>query len=124
MQSHPGSNILGCVAGEGAAMMTLEVLRGKRGRLLDLAARHGAHNLRVFGSVARGEADAGSDLDFLVDLEPGRSLIDLEPGRSLIDLGALLVDLQAEFGSPVDVVTEAGLRPIMRERVLRDAVPL
>ena len=96
-------------------MMTLEMLRGKRGRLLDLAARHGAHNLRVFGSVARGEADAGSDLDFLVDLEPG---------RSLIDLGALLVDLQAEFGSPVDVVTEAGLRPIMRERVLRDAVPL
>ena len=71
-------------------MMTLETVRGKRGRLLDLAARHGARNLRVFGSVARGEADAASDLDLLVDLEPG---------RSLIDLGALLADLEAELGT-------------------------
>ena len=65
--------------------------------------------------MARGEADPASDLDFLVDLEPG---------RSLIDLGALLVDLESELGSRVDVVTEAGLRPALRERVLRDAVPL
>lgn len=96
-------------------MMTLETVRGKRGRLLDLAARHGACNLRVFGSLARGEADAASDLDLLVDLEPG---------RSLVDLGALLADLEVELGARVDVVTEAGLRPALRERVLRDAVPL
>ena len=95
--------------------ITLETVRGRRGRVLDLAARHGARNVRVFGSVARGEADAGSDLDLLVDLEPG---------RSLIDLGALLVDLEAELGSRVDVATEAGLRPTLCERVLRGAVPL
>ena len=96
-------------------MMTLETVRGRRGRLLDLAARHGARNLRVFGSVARGEADVASDLDLLVDLEPG---------RSLIDLGALLSAIDAALGTRVDVVTEAGLRPALRERVLRDAVPL
>ena len=90
-----------------------ELIGGKREEILRIAARHGARNVRVFGSVARGEADASSDLDLLVDLEPG---------RSLIDLGALLADLQAELGTPVDVVTEAGLRPALRERVLRDAV--
>jgi predicted nucleotidyltransferase len=98
----------------GGAVITLDAIRGKRWRLLNVAARHGARNLRVFGSVARGEADAGSDLDLLVDLEPG---------RSLIDLGALLVELEAELGTRVDVVTEAGLRPAIREQVLRDAVP-
>lgn len=83
--------------------------------MLAAAARHGAYNLRVFGSVARGEADMASDVDLLVDLEAG---------RSLIDLGALLVELEAELGMPVDVVTEAGLRPAIRASVLRDAVPL
>lgn len=88
--------------------MTFEAIQRKRQRLLMMAAQHGARNLRVFGSVARGEADAASDLDLLVDVEPG---------RSLIDLGELLVDLEAEFGTRVDVVTEAGLRPALRERV-------
>lgn len=96
-------------------MMSLETVRGRRDRLLALAARHGARNLRVFGSVARGEADPASDLDLLVELEPG---------RSLIDLGALLADIETELGARVDLVTEAGLRPALRERVLRDAVPL
>jgi predicted nucleotidyltransferase len=96
-------------------MMTLETVRGKRGRILVLVVRHSARNVRVFGSVARGEADTASDLDLLVDLEPG---------RSLIDLCALLVDLEAELGARVDVVTEAGLRPALRENVRRDAVPL
>ena len=67
------------------------------------------------GCKAKGTRNAGSDLDFLVDLEPG---------RSLIDLGALLVDLESELGTRVDVVTEAGLRPALREGVLRDLVPL
>lgn len=92
-----------------------ERLRGKREEVLRVAARHGARNLRVFGSVARGEAGPDSDLDLLVDVEPG---------RSLLDLGGLLVDLQELLGCRVDVVTEGGLRQRIRERVLREAVPL
>jgi predicted nucleotidyltransferase len=87
----------------------------KRTDILRLASRHGAHNVRLFGSAARGEADALSDIDILVDLEPG---------RSLLDLGGLLMDLQELLGCPVDVVTEKGLRPRIRERVLREAVSL
>jgi predicted nucleotidyltransferase len=96
-------------------MTTLQAIQDQRQRLLAVAARHGARNLRVFGSVARGEADAASDLDLLVDLEPG---------RSLIDLGALLVELEALLGMRVDVVAEAGLRPAIRARILRTVVPL
>jgi predicted nucleotidyltransferase len=92
-----------------------ERLRGKREEVLRVAARHGAHNLRVFGSAARGEAGPDSDLDILVDVEPG---------RSLLDLGGLLMDLQELLGCRVDVVTEGGLRRRIRERVLREAVPL
>lgn len=71
--------------------------------------------MRIFGSVARGEADERSDVDFLVELEPG---------RSLLDLGGLLMDLQQLLGHPVDVVTERGLRERIRERVLEEAIPL
>lgn len=71
--------------------------------------------MRVFGSVARGDVRADSDIDILVDLEPG---------RSLFDLGGLLYDLQTLLGVDVDVVTEKGLRPRIRERVLQEAVPL
>jgi uncharacterized protein len=86
-----------------------------RGEILALAARHGARNVRVFGSVARGEADAASDIDFLVDFETG---------RSLLDLAALLVDLEDLLGHPVDVVTEPGLKARIRQRVLAEAVPV
>lgn len=86
-----------------------------REAILKIGARHGAHNLRVFGSVARGEADLASDVDFLVEMEPG---------RSLFDLGGLQYDLEQLLGRPVDVVTERALKPRIRDRVLQEAVPL
>jgi uncharacterized protein len=96
--------------------MTLSELRStKRDEILRVAAKRGARNIRVFGSVARGDNDASSDIDFLVDLEPG---------RSLFDLSGLLIDLQAALDTDVDVVTERGLRERVRERILREAVPL
>lgn len=91
------------------------VLQDRRDEILSLAAKHGARNIRVFGSVARGEADAASDVDFLVDLEPG---------RSLFDLGGLLMDLQQLFDCKVDVITSRGLKARMRDRVLKEAVPV
>lgn len=78
-----------------------ELLQEKREDILRIANRRGASNVRIFGSVARGEADSKSDIDILVDLEPG---------RSLLDLGGLLMDLEDLLGHNVDVVTERGLR--------------
>lgn len=96
--------------------MDAKVLLGdKRERILTLAAKHGARNVRVFGSVARGDADDASDIDFLVEMEPG---------RSLLDMGGLLMDLQKLLGRKVDVVTEKGLRPRIKARVMREAVPV
>ena len=82
---------------------------------LETAAQYGAYDVRVFGSVARGEADRTSDIDLLVKLEPG---------RSLMDLGGLLNDLHNLLGTEVDVVTEKGLLARIREQVLREAIPL
>ena len=90
-------------------------LRTHRDEVLRIAARHGAYNVRVFGSFARGQADADSDIDLLVDLERG---------RSLFDLGGLLMDLQELLGRQVDVVTANGLRDRIRDRVLKEAIPL
>jgi len=87
----------------------------KRDEIAKIAAIHGDRNIRVFGSVARGEADEKSDIDFLVEMEPD---------RSLFDLGGLLMDLQEVLGRDVDVVTERGLNPRIRDRVLREAVSL
>lgn len=91
------------------------LLKEKREEVLRIAAKHGARNVRIFGSVARGEADRESDVDFLVEMGPG---------RSLFDLGGLLADLEALLGCKVDVVTEKGLKDRIRERVLREAVPV
>ena len=91
------------------------LLHAKRAEILALAERYGAHNVRVFGSVARGEAGPQSDIDLLVYLEPG---------RSLLDLGGLLMDLRDLLQVSVDVGTEAMLKERMRERVLREAVVL
>ena len=95
--------------------MGIEELRRRRNEILHLASVHGATNIRVFGSVARGEADERSDVDFLVDMGSG---------RSLLDLGGLLEDLRALLSLPVDVVTERGLKARIRDRVLREAVAL
>ena len=94
-------------------MTAAAVLQQKRDEILEVAHRHGAINIRVFGSVARGDDDETSDIDFLVDLEPG---------RSLFDLGGLLTDLSSLLDRPVDVVTSRGLRDRIRERVLREAI--
>lgn len=90
-----------------------ELVKSKREQILRIAARHGARNVRIFGSLARGAADEASDIDFLVEMEPG---------RSLLDLGGLQVELEALLGRPVDVVTEGGLKARIRSTVLREAV--
>ncbi|MBE0698569.1 MAG: nucleotidyltransferase family protein [Anaerolineaceae bacterium] len=91
------------------------LLQQNRERVLETAARYGAYNVRVFGSVARGEATTSSDIDILVSMQPG---------RSLMDLGGLLTELQTLLGVEVDIVTEKGLRARIREKVLREAIPL
>lgn len=91
------------------------VLHEKREEILRIAARHGASNVRVFGSVARGEAGSESDFDFLVEMERG---------RSLMDRAALIIDLETLLGRRVDVATERGLKPAIREHILQEAVRL
>jgi len=92
-----------------------ELVQQKRGEILDIAAKHGARNVRVFGSVARAEADERSDIDFLVEMEGG---------RSLFDLGGMQSELEMALGRPVDVVTERGLKARIRTRVLQEAIPV
>jgi predicted nucleotidyltransferase len=99
----------------GSHFKDIQALRGKREDILQIAAKHGARRVRIFGSVARGEADAASDLDLLVEMEPG---------RSLLDLGGLLIELQDLLGCHVDVVTEKGLRDRIQDRVQKEAVAL
>lgn len=95
--------------------MTLRDLEERRDGILAAAEPRGVRHVRVFGSVARGDAGDDSDVDLLVDLDQG---------RSLLDLGAFLMDIQDLLGCSVDVVTEAGLKPRLRARVLTEAVPL
>ena len=91
------------------------MLREKREEILRIAAEHGARNVRVFGSVVRGESGPGSDVDFLVEFEQG---------RSLMDHAGLVIALEELMGCKVDVASEAGLRERIRGRVLGEAVPL
>ena len=86
-----------------------------RDEILRLAARHGATNVRVFGSVARGEAQPDSDVDFLVHMESG---------RSIFDLAALVTELEALLGRPVDVVPDDAIYWLLRRRILSEAQAL
>ncbi|MEX1008139.1 MAG: nucleotidyltransferase domain-containing protein [Acidimicrobiia bacterium] len=92
----------------------VDLVRSRRGEIIALAERRGANNIRVFGSVARDEADVSSDLDLLVDFEPG---------RSLLDLSGLLLDLEELLGVSVDIIETAALRP-QDSHILADAVAL
>lgn len=93
-------------------MNTKELIQSKRQEIFQTAARYGAYNVRIFGSVLQGEETAHSDVDFLVELKPG---------YTLLDLGGLLMELQKLLDRRVDVVTENTLHWYIRERVMREA---
>ena len=96
-------------------MELTDLIQLKRKEILEIAGRYGARKIYIFGSIARNEARPGSDIDFLVELESG---------RSLFDLGGMLYDLRELLGVEVDVVTPKGLRPRIKEEVIREAIPL
>ncbi len=98
-----------------AAPIDLDDLRRRRDEILGYAASHGARNVRVFGSTARREADNGSDVDLLVEMEPG---------RSLLDLVGLWQDLEDLLAAHVDLLSDGGVSPHLRERIYAEAVPL
>jgi predicted nucleotidyltransferase len=108
-----------CVEASGGAyncrMVDLPRLRTQRELILRLAASFGVTNVRVFGSVARGEARPDSDVDFLVSLPPS---------HSLLTWGAFWEALEAALGVKVDVVVESDLRPEVRQAILSEAIPL
>jgi uncharacterized protein len=94
---------------------TLGLIRTNRAEILRIASKHGVRNIRVFGSIARGDARPESDVDFLVDTEPTTS--------SWFPAG-LILDLENLLGRRVEVVTEGGLNALIRDEVLRGAVPV
>jgi hypothetical protein len=96
-------------------MAVNELIRDNREHILRIAESHGARNVRIFGSIAHQQAKPESDLDLLVQLEPG---------YSLLDLIAIKQDLEDLLGCSVDVVTEASLSPYIREQVLHEATNL
>jgi uncharacterized protein len=93
----------------------LDHLRIHRQEILGCAADHGARNVRVFGSTARGDTGPTSDIDLLVEMEPG---------RSLLDLVGLWQDLEGLLGRRVDVLSEGGVNPHLRDRIYAEAVAL
>lgn len=93
--------------------LTLEEIRSRREEILAIAARHGAYNVRVFGSTVRGTASDESDVDFLVSLQPD---------RSLLDLIGLKLDLEEELGCSVDVLTDRGVHHYLRDEIVSSAV--
>lgn len=91
------------------------LLQERRSDILQLATRHGARRVRIFGSIIRGTATEGSDIDLLVAFEPDRSLLDLIGFKQ---------DLQELLGREIDVVSEGGLSPYLKDRILQEAQPL
>jgi uncharacterized protein len=102
-------------SGKGETMMFEQLLHEKRDDIKRIAAKHGAYNIRVFGSIARGEAGPGSDVDLLIDVGPNTS--------SWFPAG-LILDLEELLGRRVEVITEKALNPELRGHVLREAIPL
>ena len=96
-------------------MVTLSDIQKNRGQILKIAATYGANHVRVFGSVVRGSAGPGSDLDLLVRMSPT---------SSLVDRIAIMQDLEDLLGVKVDVVNEKALHAVIREKVLHEGVPL
>lgn len=96
-------------------MKISKALSNHRNEILRITAAHGANDLRVFGSVSRGEATDQSDVDILVKLEPG---------RTLLDIVAIKQDLEDLLGCKVDVVTEDAVSPYIREQILKEAIRL
>ena len=92
-----------------------EALKAKRAQILEIAAKHGAQNLRIFGSVARGEDRADSDVDFLVEMDEG---------RSLFDLARMTVELEDLLQCNVDLVEQSALHWTLRDKILGQAQPL
>jgi uncharacterized protein len=92
-----------------------ELLKQNRSEILRIATEHGAHNVRIFGSVARGEAGTESDVDILVTMEKG---------RNLLDLVGFWQDVEELLGRKVDVISDGGVSPYLRERILSEAMPL
>jgi predicted nucleotidyltransferase len=96
-------------------MSISQLLQSKRSQIIQIAARHGAQKVRVFGSVVRGDARPDSDIDFLVNMEGGRSLLDLVKLRQ---------DLEELLHRKVDVLTDGGLSPHLEQHIHAEAVPL
>lgn len=117
----PGAAMLSMpVAGAGnvnveMAVADLDAIRERRSEILDRASQHGARNVRVFGSAARGDAGPASDIDLLVAMDPG---------RSLLDFVGLWQELEDLFGLKVDLVSEGGISPYLREQILSEAIAL
>lgn len=96
-------------------MVSFNDIQSKRDVIIDAAVRHGAHNVRIFGSVARGENSSSSDIDFLVEMDEK---------SSLFDQAELLYDLEQIFGCKVDVVDQSRLHSLIRDRILAESRPL
>ncbi|PWR73672.1 nucleotidyltransferase family protein [Methanospirillum lacunae] len=93
----------------------MEILKTKRSELIALAQKHGASNIRVFGSVSRKEENSNSDIDILVDMAEG---------ASLLDLARLKNDLEDLLGRPIDITTKPALHPMLAGTILKEAIPL
>ena len=96
-------------------MNIYELIKNKRDEIIKVAAKYGARNVRIIGSVARMEANSNSDIDFLVEMESG---------RTLLDHAALILELEELLQCKVDIASDRGLRKRVRETVLMEAVPL